>query len=302
MPLALAPVLFGISFGLIAPSSGMGRFPAIVFSATTFAGAAQFAAVSVLGVGGGVAAAVVAASLLNARYAPMSVAAAGASGPWWRRLLEAQLIVDESWALAGRGGPFCREILIGAGLLSIRSGSPGRRSGMLVGDRLGTPEDYGLDGAFAALFLGLALPTLHRPARACGSDARSRDRSRPHPVRSCRRASRRGERRMPDRAAPLNVWIVIGGVGLITVLCKAAGPVLLGGRRVTGRTLGVVELIGPVLLVALVVTQAVGGDRSIVFDARLAGVGAAAIALRFRAPLIAAMVIAAAVTALLRQL
>jgi predicted branched-subunit amino acid permease len=25
---------------------------------------------------------------------------------------------------------------------------------------VGTPEDYGLDGAFAALFLGLALPTL----------------------------------------------------------------------------------------------------------------------------------------------
>jgi len=46
-----------------------------VFSATTFAGSAQFAAVSVLGAGGSVVAAVLAAGLLNARYAPMSIAA-----------------------------------------------------------------------------------------------------------------------------------------------------------------------------------------------------------------------------------
>jgi len=75
-----------------------------VFSATTFAGSAQFAAVSVLGAGGSVVAAVLAAGLLNARYAPMSIAAAGVfRGRWWRRLLEAQLLVDESWALAGPG-------------------------------------------------------------------------------------------------------------------------------------------------------------------------------------------------------
>ena len=100
----------------------------------------------------------------------------------------------------------------------------------------------------------------------------------------------------------MTAWIVVAAVGVITVLCKAAGPVLLGGRRLTGRTLGMVELIGPVLLVALVVTQTVGGERSIVLDARLAGVGAAVVALRFRAPLIAAMVVAAVVTAFVRQL
>ena len=78
---------------------------------------------------------------------------------------------------------------------------------------------------------------------------------------------------------------------------------LLGGRRLVGRPLAVVELLAPVMLVALVVTQTVGGDhRSLVFDARLAGVGAAAVALRLRAPLIVAMAVAALVTALLRHL
>lgn len=158
--LAPGPLLFGMSFGLLARKSGLGGVESLVFSATTFAGSAQFAAVSVLGMGGSVAAAVAAAVLLNARYAPMSVDAASAFvGPWWRRLWEAQLIVDESWALAGRAR-FRREILIGAGLLLYPLWILGTALGVLLGGRLGTPEDYGLDGAFASLFLGLALPTL----------------------------------------------------------------------------------------------------------------------------------------------
>ena len=99
----------------------------------------------------------------------------------------------------------------------------------------------------------------------------------------------------------MKIWIVVGAVGALTVLFKAAGPVLLGGRRLTGRALNVVELLAPVMLVALVVTQTVGGDRSLTLDARLAGVAAAAVALRLRVPLIAAIAVAAVVTASLRR-
>jgi 4-azaleucine resistance transporter AzlC len=171
LPIALGPLLFGISFGLLARTLGFGSVPAVVFSATTFAGSAQFAAISVLGAGGSVVAAVVAAVLLNARYAPMSVAAAGVfRGRWPRRLLEAQLLVDESWALARRGGRFRREILIGVGLLLYVLWIAGTAIGAVAGDRLGKPTDYGLDAAFAALFLGLALPTLQgRRARAAAA-------------------------------------------------------------------------------------------------------------------------------------
>lgn len=163
-PLALGPLLVGISFGLLAGSTGLGRPATLVFSATTFAGSAQFAAISVLGAGGSVVAAVLAAGMLNARYAPMSVAAAPVfRGPWWRRLAEAQLIVDESWALAGRGGRFRREILLGAGVFFYVLWIGGTAVGTVIGDRVGRPEDYGLDAAFAALFLGLAVPTLRAP-------------------------------------------------------------------------------------------------------------------------------------------
>jgi hypothetical protein len=98
------------------------------------------------------------------------------------------------------------------------------------------------------------------------------------------------------------VWVVVAVVGLATVALKGVGPVLLAGRDLPGRLIAVVELLAPAVLGALVVTQLVGGDREIVLDERLVGVGAAAVALLRRAPLLAVVVTAAAATALARAL
>ena len=95
-------------------------------------------------------------------------------------------------------------------------------------------------------------------------------------------------------------WIVIVVVGALTVAFKGAGPLLLGDRPLSPRLLAVIELAAPVLLVALVVTSTVGGDEEIVLDERLPGVAAAGVALWRGVPLVAAMAIAAAVTAALR--
>lgn len=97
------------------------------------------------------------------------------------------------------------------------------------------------------------------------------------------------------------IWVVVAAVGVATVALKAAGPVLLGGRRLPPRALAVVELVAPVMLAALVVVQAVGGDRELDLDgARLAGLGAAALALLRGASLLVVMVAAAAVAAAIR--
>jgi branched-subunit amino acid transport protein len=96
------------------------------------------------------------------------------------------------------------------------------------------------------------------------------------------------------------VWLVVLVVGLATVALKATGPVLLGGRELPARVAGVVGLLAPVLLAALVVTQTVGGDNELVLDARLAGVGAGAAAIAARAPLPAVVVVAAVATAVAR--
>jgi branched-subunit amino acid transport protein len=96
------------------------------------------------------------------------------------------------------------------------------------------------------------------------------------------------------------IWIVIAVVGAATVALKSVGPVLLGGKPLPQHLTGVVALLAPALLAALVVTQAVGGDEEIVLDARLAGLAAAAVAILLRAPLLIVVLAAAAGTALVR--
>jgi 4-azaleucine resistance transporter AzlC len=167
-PFAVAVVLFGVSFGVLARAAGFEPLAAVVMSATTFAGSAQFAAVSVLGAGGTVAAAIGAAVLLNARYGPMGLAAAPAfvGGPG-RRLLESQLVVDEAWALSSveepEGRRFDRRVLVGAGLLLYVAWVGGTAAGVGAGGILGDPEALGLDAAFPALFLALLVGQLTSP-------------------------------------------------------------------------------------------------------------------------------------------
>jgi branched-subunit amino acid transport protein len=96
-------------------------------------------------------------------------------------------------------------------------------------------------------------------------------------------------------------WIVVAAVGAATVLFKGAGPVFLGHRELPPRALGLVEVLAPAMLAALVVTQLVGGDQELVLDGpRLLGVAGAGVALWLRAPLIVVIVVAGAVAGLVR--
>jgi 4-azaleucine resistance transporter AzlC len=163
VPLAIAVGLFGVSFGVLSVSTGgMGALPAIVMSASTFAGSAQFAAASVVSGGGGPVAALAAALLLNARYLPIGVSVARflVGGPL-RRFLQAQLVVDESWAIAARGGGrFDPHRLVGAGVVLWLAWVGGTIVGVLGGEALGDPAALGLDAAFPALFLALLVPQI----------------------------------------------------------------------------------------------------------------------------------------------
>lgn len=162
VPIAVTVLFFGASFGLLARSAGLGVLAPLVMSATTFAGSAQFAAVSILGTSGGAVAAVAAAVLLNARYVPISISVASLfRGRRLRRLAESQLIVDESWAISSRGrGRFDRGLLLGAGLVLYSAWVGGTVIGVAGGKALGDPKALGLDGAFPALFLALLVPQL----------------------------------------------------------------------------------------------------------------------------------------------
>ena len=99
-----------------------------------------------------------------------------------------------------------------------------------------------------------------------------------------------------------DVWVVVALVGAATIVLKGVGPVFLAGRELPRRLSDVLLMLAPALLGALVVTQLVGGDREIVLDERLLGITAAVVAILLRLPLLAVVVIAAAVTAGARAL
>jgi branched-subunit amino acid transport protein len=98
------------------------------------------------------------------------------------------------------------------------------------------------------------------------------------------------------------VWIVVLVTGIGTLGLKAAGPVLLGGRPLPDRLSGVVTLVGPALLAALVAIGTFADGQRLVIDARVLGVAAAAVAIRLRAPVLLVVITAAAVTAGARSL
>jgi 4-azaleucine resistance transporter AzlC len=161
-PIGIAAGLFALSFGVLARTSGMGWTAPLVMSATTFGGSAQFAVVSVLAGGGSALAAIVAAVMLNARYAPIGISIASAfRGSVPKRVVQSQLIVDESWAMTvRRKGGFDLQVFLGAGVLLYVFWIAGTVAGLLLGDVVGDPNRLGIDAAFPALFLALLVPQL----------------------------------------------------------------------------------------------------------------------------------------------
>ena len=275
-------------------------------SVTTFAGSAQFAVASILGAGGGLVTAIVAAVLLNLRYGPIGLSAASTfEGPWWRRVLTAQLIVDESWAIAQRDdGRLDRHLLVGAGLLLLVCWTTGTAIGAFAGDLVADPESLGLDAAFPALFLALLWSQVGDRSRllaALGGAAIAlvlMPFTGPGiPIVAASLACLVGARRSRMSA----VWISVVVVGLATIAIKAAGPLLLARRTPPPRAQAALEHLAPALLAALVVTQALGGDNGgFTVDARLAGLAAGAAALVLRAPLLVVITAAAVTAALVR--
>lgn len=156
LPFVLPTLAIGMSFGVLAEPV-MGAFAAVAMSFLVFGGAAQFASVSILAAGGGLASAVSAGLLINTRFLPMGLAVAPAlkGGPL-RRAAEGQTMVDASWAIANRGdGTFDRLLMMGATIPQAAAWWLGTAIGVFAGALLGDPEALGLDAMFPAFYLAL---------------------------------------------------------------------------------------------------------------------------------------------------
>lgn len=96
--------------------------------------------------------------------------------------------------------------------------------------------------------------------------------------------------------------LLIGGCALVTALIKAVGPVALGGRELPEHFTGVIALMAPALLAALVVTAALADADRLAIGPDTAGVAAGGLVAWLTESIIGCVIVAAVVTALLRAI
>jgi 4-azaleucine resistance transporter AzlC len=160
--LAAAGFVLAITFGATAREQGWSAVAAIVASVLVFSGSAQFALLTALAGGGGLAPAISAAMLINARFLPMGLAIGPSlSGGRFRRALQGQAVVDGSWVAAHQGGGrFDRWKLFGATIVQWPAWVAGTIVGVLGAPSTELVETLGLDVVFPAFFLALLLDEL----------------------------------------------------------------------------------------------------------------------------------------------
>jgi branched-subunit amino acid transport protein len=96
------------------------------------------------------------------------------------------------------------------------------------------------------------------------------------------------------------IWASVIAASLGCYLLKLAGMSLPESLLDRPDVQRVAALLPVALLAALVVVGTFEADGALVVDARLAGVGAAVVALMLRAPFLVVIVVAAATTAIVR--
>ncbi len=166
LSVGVATGAYGISFGALAVAAGLSVWQACALSLLMFTGGSQFAFVGIIGTGGAGVAAAATAALLGFRNALYSLQVVPMlrlerHGPW-ARPAAAQLTIDESTAvgLAQSDEHERRRGFWSAGIAVFVLWNLSTAFGALLGDVLGDPRRYGLDGAASAAFLALLWPRL----------------------------------------------------------------------------------------------------------------------------------------------
>ncbi|SEE96770.1 Predicted branched-chain amino acid permease (azaleucine resistance) [Arthrobacter alpinus] len=161
--IAIATGLYGVSFGALSVAAGLSFWQTMVLSLMLFSGGSQFAFIGVVAAGGTGVAAMSASALLGIRNGVYGMQLNALLRPTgWRRFVAAHVTIDESTATAtGQSDADEQERgfwVAGVGIFLLWNIMTG--VGALIGDAMGDPKQWGLDGAAVAAFLGLLWPRI----------------------------------------------------------------------------------------------------------------------------------------------
>lgn len=98
------------------------------------------------------------------------------------------------------------------------------------------------------------------------------------------------------------IYVALAVLALGTYAVKALGPLLSAGRQIPPALQALATLLPAALLAALVANQTFADAGGLTLDARVVGVGLAAVAVAWRAPFAVAVLVGAVGTAVTRLL
>jgi predicted branched-subunit amino acid permease len=121
--------------------------------------------VSVIGAGGSVTAALLPSLLLGARNGVYALSLRRVLPAGWRRMRDAQLVIDETTAMAlAEDDPTeQRRAFLITGVALFVCWNVGTLAGAIAGDAIADPRDLGLDALVPAVFIALLQPLGPRP-------------------------------------------------------------------------------------------------------------------------------------------
>ena len=172
----LATGLYGVSFGAVSVAAGLSVLQTCVLSLLMFTGASQFAFVGVIAAGGAPVSGAVTALLLGTRNTLYGLKLAPLlQFHGWRRPAAAQVVIDESTAMAitRDSTAAARTGFVSTGVAVFCLWNLFTFVGAIAGNLIGDPRTYGLDAAVGAAFLALLWPRLadrrNRVIAACAA-------------------------------------------------------------------------------------------------------------------------------------
>lgn len=162
LPTVFGYIGIGIAFGIVAKASGMSPLLVFLMSVITYAGSAQFVAVSMLAAHSPILSIVFAIFLVNSRMILMSTTVARYfnKSSMLKNVIIGSLLTDETFALSMNKRNYTDNQLgfawmNTANLIAYGTWIISSVVGAVLGNLITNPDKFGLDFALIAMFMGL---------------------------------------------------------------------------------------------------------------------------------------------------
>jgi len=169
VPIFIGYFTTSVAFGILALSSGLTPFEAVLFSMTSLTGAAQFMAINLMASGAFMGEIVISVLLMNLRYLIMSASLARRLG-LKNNIDKAAIsfgVTDEVFSVASlKSGEVSNYFMYGLQFISWTGWAAGTFTGVTLGSFLPVSLQDAMSGALFALFAALLVPEIKKGHRA----------------------------------------------------------------------------------------------------------------------------------------